>query len=316
MKKAKWIILVILMTFAVVLAGSAAAEDFWIGEEPGFREYVALCWEILKETAVFVPVWLLSLLGLARSFLGENWFPFAEKIPVRVTKCLLTAAAVLLVGALIGEKIYITYIVDSFWAQTVAEERFADWQSVFVWVLFYGMLLYTEQWCIRRKDSLQIIRKKQLWIVITLLMTWLVLICVGGIKLWYVPRARVGDLNTLEDYDLWWFSLLMMLFFLPLWFLSFRKTVRLFRGDSRWLTLSTRIPVRITAVIALILPVLMVWQTWESRRDHARALDFDVPEYVEAGADAHMFLALTFGLALIYMICLLIRQIRRAKRSQ
>lgn len=72
MKKCLWVMLVILISVLMIGKGQAALYD------------AALPWEILKGIAAILPVWLLSLLGLARSFFGENWFPFAEKIPVRI----------------------------------------------------------------------------------------------------------------------------------------------------------------------------------------------------------------------------------------
>lgn len=62
------------------------SEKVRIYQEPNFDYYVSLFWEILKELAILLPLWLLSLLGLARSFRGENWLPFAEKVPERMTK--------------------------------------------------------------------------------------------------------------------------------------------------------------------------------------------------------------------------------------
>lgn len=319
MNKCMWIMLVILMSFLMIQAGQVASENIWIEGDPTFHYYIALFWEILTGIAVLMPVWLLTLLGLVRSFLGENWFPFAEKIPVWVTKIVLAAATILLVGVLVAEKIYLEYTADPFWLQDTVEERFYGWQIVFTWVLFYGMLLYIEQWCIRRNDSRKSIRKKQVWVTVTLFMTQMVLSSLGGVDLWYIPLEWVGDMNSLEDYNLWWFSLYMAVFFLPLWFFAVRKTVRLFMNNTKWLALTPIIPKKITALIALILTGLMVWQIQESRSDRAMILSFDVPEYLEAAATGHTFQALIWGLALFYTLCLLVKQFkatRRTKREQ
>lgn len=50
--------------------------------------------------AAFVLVWLLALLGLVRCYLGENWFPFTLKVPVRATKTVIAVSAILMVCVL------------------------------------------------------------------------------------------------------------------------------------------------------------------------------------------------------------------------
>jgi len=310
MKKCLWGLLVILMTYLMIQAGRDASHNIWIEGDPTFRFYVALSWEILKGIAAILPVWLLSVLGLARSCFGENWFPFAQKIPIRVTKMILVTAMILLIGVSVAEKVYSEYTAVPFWVRDTVEESFGRWQGAFVWMLFYGMLLYIEQWCIRRNDSRQMIRKKQLWVVVTIFLAYLIVIFIGGVDLWYTPLERVGDLNSLEDYDLWWFSLYSAVFVLPLWLLSMRKMIRLFKNNEQWLTISTIIPKKFTALTALALTGLMVWQIQESRSDRARIPSFDVPEYLEAAATGHTFQALICGLALFYTLCLLVKQIR------
>ena len=224
MKKCLWGLLVILMTYLMIQAGRDALDNIWIEGEPTLRFYIALSGEILQGIAAILPVWLLSLLGLARSFFGENWFPFAQRIPFRVTKWILAAAVILLIGVSVAEKVYLEYTTVPFWVRDTVKESFGQWQSAFVWTLFYGMLLYIEQWCIRRNESRKMIRKKQLWITVTIFLTYLIITFLGGVDLWYIPLSHVDCPNDLEDYYLWWFSLYTVVFFLPFWFFSARKT--------------------------------------------------------------------------------------------
>lgn len=316
MKKCMWGLLVILITYLMIQAGKDSSNNIWIEGDPTFRYYAALSWEILNGIAVFLPVWLLSLLGLARSCFGENWFPFAQKIPVRVTKMILAAAVILLIGVSVAEKVYLEYTTVPFWVRDTVKESFDQWQSVFVWTLFYGMLLYIEQWCIRRNDSRQMIRKKQLWVVVTIFLAYLIVVFIGGIDLWYTPLERVGDLNGLEDYELWWFSLYSAVFVLPLWFFSARKMIRLFKNNEQWLTLTDIIPKKITAMIALAATGFMVQQIQESRYWNEWTEFADLPEYGEAASMGHTFHAMMWGLLLFYMICLFVKQIRTARRAK
>ncbi len=310
--------LVILMSFLMFQAGHAASKNIWINGDPTFQYNVALSWEILKAIAAIIPVWLLSLLGLARSFFGENWLPFAEKIPVHITKVILVTGVILLIGVTAAGAVYSEFTED-FHARNRMEHIVEGWQTVFAWVLFYGILLYTEQWCIQRNSSRQSIRKKQAWITVTFLLTCLIVSFLGGVDLWYIPLDHVDSPNRLEDYLLWWYSLYMAVFFLPPWFFSARKTVRLFKNNTQCLTLSTIISKRITALIALMLTGLVVWQIQEYRSCISWLSFSEVPEHAEAMAVGHEFQAMIWGLALFYMICLLVKQIlaaRRAKREQ
>ena len=109
MKKCLWAMLVVLLSFLMIQTGQAVSENIWIDGDPTFQYYVALFWEILKGIAAILPVWLLALLGLARSCFGENWFPFAEKIPVCVTKVILAAAAILVLGVSVAGVLYSVY---------------------------------------------------------------------------------------------------------------------------------------------------------------------------------------------------------------
>lgn len=315
MKKCLWGLLVILMTYLMIQAGRDASDNIWIEGEPTLRFYIALSWEILQGIAAILPVWLLSILGLVRSFFGENWFPFAQKIPIRVTKWIL-AAVILLIGVSVAEKIYLEYTTVPFWVRDTVKESFGQWQSAFLWILFYGMLLYIEQWCIRRNESRQMIRKKQLWVTVTIVLTYLIAVFLDCVNLWYIPLSRVDCPNNLEDYGLWWFSLYTAVFFLPFWFFSARKVVRLFKSNTHWLALTAIIPKRITAVIAVAAAALMIWQIQESRSHRARIPSFDVPEYLEAAAIGHTFQAMMWGLLLFYMICLFMKQIRAARRAK
>lgn len=316
MKKGLWGLLVILMTYLMIQAGRDASDNIWIEGEPTLRFYIALSKEILKGIAAILPVWLLSLLGLARSFFGENWFPFAQKIPICVTKWILAAAVILLIGVSVAEFVYLEYTTDSIWDQYTVEESFEKWQSAFVWTLFYAMLLYIEQWCIGRNESRQMIRKKQLWIIVTIFLTYLVVTFLGGVDLWYIPLSHVDSPNNLEDYYLWWFSLYTAVFFLPIWFFSARKTIRLFKDNPQWLSLMTIIPKKLTALIALAATGLIVQQIMECRYWSGWTETADVPEYGQAAAMGHVFQAMMWGLLLFYMICLFVKQIRTARRAK
>lgn len=316
MKKCLWIILSVLMTLVVILAGYDAAGNVWTDGEPTFRYYVALFWEILTGIAVFVPVWLLTLLGFARCCLGENWFPFAEKIPIRITKFVLAASAILMVGISVVSAVYLEFSDAPYGVRYGMENGFKVIKTVSAWILFYSILMYVEQWCITRKYSRQDIRKTQRWVTITVFLTWLILFELSCVKLWYTPLERVGDWNTLEDYDLWWFSLYSAVFFLPFWFFSARKTVRLLKNDDHWLTLTAIISKRITVLIALISTGLAVWQLRESCLDRAEIPFFDVPEYLEASATGHMVQAMIWGLVLFYTICLFVKHLQAERRAK
>jgi len=314
MKKCMWIMLVILISFLMIQAGQAASKNIWVNGAPTFQYYAALIWEILKGTAGIFPAWLLSLLGLARSCFGENWFPLSEKIPVRVTKMILVAAIILLIGVTAAGVVYSACTGDSYTMQYRMENILEGWQTAFAWVLFYGILLYTEQWCIQRNCSRQNIRKKQVWIIVTAFLTCLIVLFLRCVDLWYIPLRYVDSLNRLEDYFLWWFSAYMAVFFLPPWFFAARKTIRLFKNE-RWLILSTAIPKKMTAASALVFSGMTVWQIQEYRSCISRLPFSEVPEYAEAMAKGHEFQAMIWGLALFYMICLLAKQILAARRA-
>lgn len=319
LNKCIWGLLVILMTYLMIRAGKDASDNIWMEGDPTFRFYVALSKEILEGIAAILPVWFLSLLGLVRSCLGENWFPFAQEIPICVTKWVLASAAILLVGVSVAGKIYLEDTTVPLWVRDRAEESFTHWQGAFAWVLFYGMLLYIEQRCIRRNESRPMIRKKQLWVTVTIFLVYLIITFLGGVDLWYIPLSYVDCPNDLEDYGLWWFSLYNAVFFLPLLFFSVRKTVRLFKNDTQWLTLATIVPKTITVLIALTATGFMVQQIQECRYWNEWTEFADVPEYGEAAALGHTFQAVIWGLVLLYMICLFVKQIRavrRAKREQ
>lgn len=182
------------------------------------------------------------------------------------------------------------------------------------WILFYGILLYIEQWCIQRNCSRQNIRKKQAWVTVTVFLTLMISFFLGAVDLWYIPLSHVDDPNALEDYLLWWFSLYNAVFILPLWFFSARKTIRLFKNEQ-WLTLSFIIPPKITVLTVLILLGLTVWQILEYRCFSALRSTSEIPEHAEAAATGHLFRAMIWGLALFYMLCLLVKQIRSARRE-
>ena len=92
----------------------------------------------------------------------------------------------------------------------------------------------------------------------TIFLSYLIVTFLGCVDLWYIPLSRVDSPNNLEDYHLWWFSLYSAVFFLPLWFFSARKTVRLFMDNTQWLTLTTILPKKITVLIALAATGLVV----------------------------------------------------------
>lgn len=316
LKKCLWITLVISLSLLMVQVGRDASKNIWIEGEPTISYYCTLLWEILEDIAAIVPVWLLSLLGLARSFLGENWFPFAEKIPVHTTKAVLAISTILLIVVTIASMVYSEHTEDSIFDQRVIESRFDGWQTVLAWTLFYSLLLFIEQWCLRRNDSRHLIREKQTWVIVTLLLAQMVVSSLGGVKLWYIPLSMVDCPNNLEDYYLWWFSLYNAVSFLPFCFFAARKTVRLFKNNTQWLTLSSFIPKKVTVLIALTSIWFIVEHIQESRYWNNWAEIADLPEYGEAAAMGHTFQALMWGLLLFYAICLLVKQLRAAHRAK
>ena len=313
-KKLLWILLVVLVSVLLVWRFQIASENVRIYREPDFDYYFSLFWEILKELAVLLPVWLLSLLGLIRSFVGENWFPFAERIPIRATKFLLAITAPLFVCITIAGAMYAEYSNDSYVIQDMLENRFEAWKTTLAWILFYCILLYIEQRGIQRNCVRKDIRKQQAWVTVTIALTWLILIELSCVDLWYIPLSAVSSPNTSEDYYLWWFSLYSAVFILPLWFFAARKTIRLFRKNMQWLELSSIVPAKITALVVLASTVLMISQIRESRYWNEWVKTADVPEYGEAAALGHTFQALMWGLALFYTICLLAKQILAARQ--
>lgn len=319
LKRLLWILLMAMVSALMIWQFQIDAEKVRIYQEPDYDYYLSLFWEVLKELAILLPIWLLSLLGLVRSFLGENWFPFAKKIPAQTTKIILAVTVPLLVGATIAGALYSEYTNDSYAIQDMMEYRFEAWKTTLAWILSYDILLYIEQRGIQRNCSRKNIRKQQVWVTVTIALLWMILFELSCVDLWYTPLNYVGSPNTLEDYCLWWFSLYSAVFLLPFLFLSARKVIRLFKNNAQWLTLSVIVPPKITILTSLILTGLMVWQIHESRSDSAMIAAFDVPEHMEAAAVGHKCQAIIWGLALVYMICLLVKQIlavRRAKREQ
>ena len=319
LNKLPWVLLVVAVSGLMFCRFQVASDSIRIYQEPDFDYYISLFGKILKEVVALMPIWLLCLLGLVRSFLGENWFPFAEKIPIRATKLILVVTAPLLIGVAVAGALYSEYTNDSYSIQYMLENRFEAWKSTLAWILFYGILLYIEQCGIRRKCSRKIVRKQQTWVAITIALIWMVLFELSCVGLWYIPLNYVGSPNTLEDYYLWWFSLFSAVFLLPFLFFSVRKVIRLFKNNDQWLTLLMIVPKKITALFALVEVGLIVWQVQETQYWNEWAEIADVPEYGEAAALGHTFQALMWGLALFYTICLLIKQIlavRRVKRKK
>ena len=117
-----------------------------------------------------------------------------------------------------------------------------------------------------------------------------------------------------EDFDLWLFSLYFGVLFLLPWFLSARKTIRLFDHEG-WLSLSTAIPRKLTVLTALALTGFTAWQIWECRNWSKLCLNSDFPEYGQAAASLHLFFAMVGGLAFLCTICILIRQLQAAQQE-
>ncbi len=318
-KRLLWVLLVAMVSVLMVWRFQIASENVRIYQEPDYDYYVSLLWEVLKELTVFLPIWLLAILGLIRSFLGENWFPFAQKIPIQVTKVIVAASGLLLIGTTIAGVIYTESPGDTYIIQYILENRFEAWRTTFAWILFYGILQYIEQWGFQRNYCRKQIRKIQVWTTATIALTWMILFEISCIDLWYIPLSYVSSPNTSEDYYLWWFSLYSAVFLLPLWFFAARKAIRLIKNDTQWLTLSTIVPKKVTTLIVLAETGLVVWQILECRTASAWVAFSEVPEYTEARVLRHLFLAMICGLVLFYTVCLLIKQAmnaRQVKREQ
>lgn len=311
LKRCIWFALVILMSCLLILEGKAVVDTILAHPDLTIRDYDHLDWSLQKMVVFYLPIWCLAFLGLLRSFLGENWFPFAERIPMSVTKAVMAASAILWVGAAVFSAVYLRQIQKSYDLYFRMESVFSRWRTVFPVVLYYAALLYMEQRCIQKKCTRQNTRKKQLWFTVTVFLTLMILFCLGGVKLWYIPLSHVDSPNTLEDFDLWLFSLYFGVLFLPPWFLSARNTIRLFRHES-WLSLSSLIPRKITALTAFALTGFTAWQILECRNWRGLCLNSDLPEYGQAAAGLHLFYAMVGGLALFWTICILIRQLRAA----
>ena len=314
-KRCIWLTLVILMSWVLILEGKAVVDTILAHPDLTVRDYDHLDWALQKMTVFYLPIWCLALLGLLRSFLGENWFPFTERIPMSVTKAVMVVAAALWIGFAVFSAVYLKQIQKSYDLYYRMESVFSRWRTVFPVILYYAALLYIEQWCIQRKCTRQSIRKKQLWFTVTLFLTLMVLFCLGCVKLWYIPLSHVDSPNTLEDFDLWLFSLYFGVLFLLPWFLSARKTVRLFRHE-KWLSLSSLIPRKLTVLTALILTGFTAWQILECRNWRGLCLNCDYSEYAQAAGNLHLFYVMVGGLALFCTICLLIRQLRVAHKEK
>lgn len=319
LKRLLWVLLTVLVAVLMIWRFQIASENVRIYREPDFDYYISLFWEILKEVTVLLPIWLLCLLGSARSFLGENFFPLAGKIPIRLSKRILAIAAPLLVCITIAGAMYSDYSNDSYVIQNMMENRFEAWKTTLAWILYYSIMLYIEQWGVQRNCVRKDIRKQQVWVSVTIALMWLILFELSCVNLWYIPLGGVDCPNNQEDYYLWWFSLYSAVFFLPFWFFSARKAIRAIKNNAQWLNLSTIVPRKVAALIALAEAGLFVWQIREYRSVSAWVAFSEIPERTESRAMKHMFLAMICGLALFYTICLLIKQIlavRRAKRGQ
>ncbi len=310
-----WLALVLLMSGVLILEGIAVVDAILVHPDITARDYDRLDWALQKMVVFYLPIWCLALLGLLRSFLGENWFPFAQRIPMSVTKAVMVVAAALWIGFAVFSAVYLKQIQKSYDLYDRMESVFSRWRTVFPVVLYYSALLYIEQRCIQKNCSRQSIRKKQLWFTVTLFLTFMVLFCLGGVKLWYIPLSHVDNPNTLEDFDLWLFSLYFGVLFLPPWFLSARKTIRLF-GHEGWLSLSAVIPRKVTVLTTLALTGFIAWQIGECRNWSKLLLTSDLPEYGQAAANLHLFYAMVGGLAFLCTICILIKQLRATYKEK
>lgn len=315
MKKALWILTVALVTVVMIRVGRNALGNIWISREPDARYYYLVTWEIVERTAVILPVWLLSLLGLARSFLGENWFPFAGMIPILATKRILAAAAAALIGVSAAAAVYGAYTKDLYAVRYMVKERFRDTENILAWILFYGMLLYIEQWCLSVKEGRKQIAKKQVWFSVTILLTWILRELISCCALWYTPMMAVNNLNAQEDYFLWWFSMILVVLYFPLWFFCARGTIRLF-GKAQWLSLSRIIPWKLAALAGSGLAGLLFRQILKYRACIAWTAMSDVPEYTQARAVGYLARSMIYGLMLFYDTILLSKQFLAARRSK
>lgn len=151
--------------------------------------------------------------------------------------------------------------------------------------------------------------KKCIWITLTVFLTLMILLSLGAVRLWYIPLSHVDSPNTLEDFNLWVFSLYFGVLILPLWFLSARKTIRLFKHEQ-WLSPSAVIPPKMTVMITFALAGFTAWQILEYRHWGELCINPDLPEYGQAAASLHLFLAMVGGLTIFCMICILIKQFR------
>ena len=77
----------------LILEGKAVADTIIAHPDLTIRDYDRLDWSIQKMVVFYFPIWCLAFLGLLRSILGENCFPFAERIPISVTKAVMAASA-------------------------------------------------------------------------------------------------------------------------------------------------------------------------------------------------------------------------------
>lgn len=294
-RKYIWFLPVILTTLWLIWKARATAAD-------------------ILEIAVIVPVWLLSLLGLARAFFGENWFPFAEKIPFSVTRIVFWATAVLLVGATVAGSVYTANATGSLDIRYQTEETLRSLRTLLAWVLYYTGLMYMEQWCLRRNCSRKSIRQRQLWGTITVVLTRLIWVSFSCADMWYIPQNLVDSPNRLEDYFLWWFSLCSAAFYIPLWFLAARKTIRLFR-NGQWLRLSDRIPRPVATLAALTFAGLTAWQVREIVACREWQTISEAPEHAQAMETAHEGQAFLWALALVYTLLLLRKQKKQRPRK-
>ena len=80
------------------------------------------------------------------------------------------------------------------------------------------------------------------------------------------------------------------------------------------MTISNIIPKKITALTAFAVTGLMVWKIRESRYYSDLSESMDIPEHAEAVGIGHLLQSMILGLALFYVLCLLVKQNRAADK--
>ena len=132
-----WRALVLLMSGVMILEGIAVVDAILVHPDITARDYDRLDWAFQKMIVFYLPIWCLALLGLLRSFLGENWFPFAQRIPMSVTKAVMVVAAALWIAFAVFSAVYLKQIQKSYDLYDRMESVFSSWRTVFPVVLYW-----------------------------------------------------------------------------------------------------------------------------------------------------------------------------------